>query len=528
MHKNLDEIKILHHAGNFAEARSGYLALLHENPENLEVLHLLGLLCAEEGHLDEARAYLNKALTVAPQHAALRLHLANILKAAGNYEEAVSELQKVIAADPDCAPAFNNLGTVYFAQKKYELASQAYHAALDVRPDYMDAYYNLGLTEARLGRDDEALTAYRALLALAPAHTGAHFQLGCFLMKRRQFSEAIAEFEGILQAHPHHFESLSNLAACYLQTGRFHQAAAIYLRALEITPEDRDTLFNLGVIHMQQGYARDAANYYLRVVKAHPDFYDAHHNLGTYFLMARDRENALLHFREALRIKPGDESSRHLIRILMQDEQLKSSAPEYIQSLFDSYADYYDAHMRVHLQYVTPEKIVAAVQAAGVLKQDKLDIVDIGCGTGLCGMLFKPYARRLIGVDLSEKMLAVAAQKNIYDELVSADIIPWLTTQQAAFDLALAGDVLVYFGELDELIAVVKQSLKPHGYFAFNVEMTTKEDYVLTSSGRFAHHQSYLERLAAKYGFNIISTASSALRRDAGGHISGYLCLWQC
>lgn len=527
MQKNLDDIKLLHHAGKLEEARSAYLSLLQENPDDPEVLHLLGLLNAEEGRFDESIDYLQRALMVAPQHVALRLHLANVYKAAGKYDDAVRELQKIIAEDPECAPAFNNLGTVYFSRKEFELAAQAYQAALDVRSDYVDAYYNLGLATAKLGRDDEALTAYRALIAISPEHIGAHFQLACLLMKRRQLKEAIAEFEHILKSHPHHFETLSNLAACYLQAGLADQAAKTYLLALDVTPDDRDTLFNLAVIHMQQGYAKDAANYYLRAVKHHPDFYDAHHNLGTYFLMARDKENALFHFREAVRIKPEDESSRHLIRVLMQDQQLKSSAPAYIQSLFDSYADYYDAHMRTQLHYQVPEKIIAAMKSAGVLNSEKLNIVDIGCGTGLCGELLKPYAQRLVGVDLSEKMLEAAAQKNIYDQLVPANITSWLAAQKESFDLAIAGDVLVYFGELEELIAAVKCALKPRGYFIFNVETTSKDNFVLTSTGRFAHHMKYLEQLARDFSFTVISETKVDLRREASGHISGCVCLWQ-
>ena len=523
----IDDIKSLHHAGRLDEARSGYLALLEKNPRDVDVSHLLGLLCAEVGDLDEARVYLKQALAIAPQSALLRLHLANILKASGNFDEAVQELQQVIADDPDCAPAFNNLGTIFFSSKQDGLAVQAYHAALEIRPDYADAYYNLGLAAARLGQIEEACAAYRALIAIDSAHIGAHFQLGCLLLRRNLFAEAATEFRVIIKDHPHHFESLANLAVCYLRQGRVDQAIAFYSLALELVPNDCDTLFNLGVIHMQQGYAHDAVSFYLRAVKAHPDFYDAHHNLGTYYLMVRDRENALLHFREALRIQPQDESSRHLMRVLMQDQQLKSSSPAYIQSLFDSYADYYDAHMRVHLHYQVPEKLYEVVKAAELLQDDKMAIVDIGCGTGLCGELFKPYAHQLVGIDLSDKMLAAAAQKNIYDELVSVNITAWLASQAAVFDLALAGDVLVYFGELHELMAAAKHALKPGGHFAFNVEVNAKSDYALTTSGRFAHHQSYLECLAKDHGFTILSTDSFALRQGDGVPVFGYLCLWQ-
>lgn len=524
---NLDDIKLLHHAGRLQEARSGYLTLLETNPDDIEVLHLLGLLCAEEGNQDEARTYLGKALLIAPEHAGLRLHLANILKAAGSYDDAVREIQCVIAADAQCAPAYNNLGTIYFARKQYDLAAQSYHVALDIRPDYADAYYNLGLAEARRNHDDDAIAAYRALISLAPDHGGAHFQLGCLLMKRRQLSEAANEFQAVRTIHPHHFESLANLAACRLQQGKMDEAAALYFSALELTPEDRDTLFNLGVIHMQQGYARDAVNFYLRTVKVDPDFYEAHHNLGAYYLMARQNESALLHYREALRIRPDDEASRHMIRVLTQDPDVEVSAPAYIESLFDSYADYYDAHMVNHLQYQVPDQLYNMVKNAGLLASGELNIIDIGCGTGLCGEVFKPNASRLIGIDLSQKMLEIAAQKKIYDELISTDISPWLMEHPAEFDLALAGDVLVYFGKLEELMAAVAQCLKPGGHFAFNVETGASGDFMLMPSGRFCHHKNYLQKLARDYGFTVLAMDPVALRRHESGRAAGYVCLWQ-
>lgn len=497
------------------------------NPEDIESLHMHALRCAENGDLEEACDTFIKALSIAPNHAVLRLHFANVLKAAGNEDDAVRELQQVIAADAQCAPAYNNLGTIYFARKQYDLAVQAYHAALDIRPDYADAYYNLGLAEARRGHDDDAIAAYRALTALTPEYAGAHFQLGCLLMKRRQFDEAASEFQAVRNIHPHHFESLANLAACRLQQGKMDEAAALYFYALELTPEDRDTLFNLGVIHMQQGYARDAVNFYLRTVKVDPDFYEAHHNLGAYYLMARQNESALLHYREALRIRPDDEASRHMIRVLTQDPDVEVSAPAYIESLFDSYADYYDSHMMHHLQYQVPEQLYNIVKDAGLLSSGDLDIIDIGCGTGLCGEVFKPRSSRLIGIDLSQKMLEIAAQKKIYDELISTDISPWLMEHPAEFDLALAGDVLVYFGKLEELMAAVAQCLKPGGHFAFNVETGASGDFMLMPSGRFCHHQNYLRKLAQEYGFTVLAMDPVALRRHEGGRAAGYVCLWQ-
>ena len=47
---------------------------------------------------------------------------------------------------------------------------------------------------------------------------------------------------------------------------------------------------------------------------------------------------------------------------------------------------------------------------------DQEVIVDLGCGTGLTGAAFKPYAKRLVGIDLSPKMIEVADQVKAINE----------------------------------------------------------------------------------------------------------------
>src|SRR5206468_2993230 len=68
------------------------------------------------------------------------------------------------------------------------------------------------------------------------------------------------------------------------------------------------------------------------------------------------------------------------------------------------------------------------------------DILDIGCGTGLCGALFHSRARALVGVDLSANMIAIARQRNIYTQLITGGLLDTLRARSGAFDLILAGD----------------------------------------------------------------------------------------
>ncbi len=523
---SIADIQQLHRNGRLDEAREGYESLLRENPKNVAAIHFLGLLNAEEGKLEAAEENLKAAIGLNPDDVVLYLHLANILKARGSFSEAVRILRDVIQSNPRFAAAFNNLGTVYYAMEKWQEAIDVYQAAIEMQSDYVDAYYNLGLALSKAKRREEAINTFRALIELAPQHAGGRFQLGCLLMQLNQWVAAIDQFHTIEQTHPFHFETQSNLATCFLRLGRLNEARIHYARAVEIMPADVQILFNLGVISMQQGKTNEAIEYYQRALKIDPNAYEAHNNLGVAYLSIRKTELALQHFREALRIQPDNEAIRHTIRILVHDKSLSSSPSEYVRSLFDSYADHYDTHITTALHYQVPKLIYQAVSHNHALKNNaELDILDLGCGTGLCGELFKSSAHTLTGVDISDKMLSVARQKKIYDKLEQSDLLSFLSVRADAYDLIVAGDVFVYFGDLDAIFSAAYQALRIGGLFVFNAEIGGNEDYCMTDSGRFAHNKHYLDSLADRHHFKVGDYQAVSMRTQNEKPVLGHLYL---
>ena len=87
----------------------------------------------------------------------------------------------------------------------------------------------------------------------------------------------------------------------------------------------------------------------------------------------------------------------------------------FVERTFDSFASSFEAKLE-KLSYRAPALVAATLERSGLVPSKSLDTLDAGCGTGLCGPLVAPYARRLTGVDLSEGMLAHAKQKHIYDD----------------------------------------------------------------------------------------------------------------
>jgi predicted TPR repeat methyltransferase len=504
----IDEIKALHQAGQLQAAKEGYLKILAEQPQAPEALHLLGLVFAEEGDLTTATSYLQQAQALDQADVSISLHLANIYKAQAAYQQAEELLKSMIAANPSLSAAYNNLGTVYFKMERWQEAIKAFEKAIQIQPDYLDAYYNLGLAFNKTTQKREAMNAFQAILDLSPEHPGANFQLALGLMAKQQYQQALPYLLRMAEKFPYHFETQVNLGTIYLHFAELDKARTHYLKAVEIQPNDEQVLFNLGVISMQLQDPASAITYYERAGELDPQNFAVQNNLGFIHLMLKHHTEAIRHFEAALSIAPNNESIRHTLRILKQDNSIADSPPEYVEALFDSYADHFDKHLLQQLHYQGPLLLKKALADWQVL--------DLGCGTGLCGEIMRPFAKTLIGVDLSEKMLALAAQKNIYDELVHAAILPYLHKQHHQFQLVTSADTFVYTGDLAPVFAAVHQALSEKGLLVFNTEISDDADFKLTSSGRFAHSQRYLERAIAEQNFSIAFYQRAVIRTQAG------------
>lgn len=167
--------------------------------------------------------------------------------------------------------------------------------------------------------------------------------------------------------------------------------------------------------------------------------------------------------------------------------------------------------------------VAAALAATGLRPIRSLDVVDIGCGTGLCGPLVAPYASRLTGVDLSSGMLGHAREKGVYDELVQDELVSYLCSHRDAFDLVLSADTLVYFGQLDAVAVAAAAALKYGGRFIFTVEELTRdgvEAWSLAPHGRFNHSARYVEQTLSSA--DLVSTIVRAeLRMESGLPVPG-------
>jgi predicted TPR repeat methyltransferase len=542
--------------GESAQALTIYQQLLADNPNNGDLLHQIGVIYAQDLKYPRALEYINQALVQEPNSAAFRNSKGNVLLRQGNLEAALSEYQRAVKADSHYAIAYNNMGRCLYLQEKFIAAQKAYTKALEYHPQFGDAYYNQGVLLLKLGDLQRARVSLQQALEYTPGNNAATYgqlaqielqeahysQAILYLQKRllgqpnhadswhylgmayfcvKDFEQAAHCFEQVLQITHQHPDCYEHLAIVYLKLDDKEKALTYFLRQLEIQPT-ATAFYNIGVLLIEKGRNRDAIEYLRHAVALEPAHLPAHLNLGVLYLKSQQQEAALKHYQQAAAIKPDDPEIQHILMALTQNKVPDKAPAEYLKNLFDQYADYYDKHLTESLRYRVPQQLHAAVYPLITVEQPNWVVLDLGCGTGLCGELFKEFSSHMIGIDISKEMVAAAKAKHIYNELVVADIEQVLANYHD-IDLILAADVFTYIGELNGIFVHVRRALKPSGLFAFSVEKTEKSPFELQASIRYAHSRSYLESLIKQHHFNILRLEEAILRMQKDTPVTGYL-----
>lgn len=197
-----------------------------------------------------------------------------------------------------------------------------------------------------------------------------------------------------------------------------------------------------------------------------------------------------------------------------------TTPPALVARQFDLYADY-DEHLVERLRYRAPEVLEDLVKRQLAPAPAALRILDAGCGTGLAGVRFRPFAHHLLGVDLSGAMIERARARGIYDALLCGDILA-VTAPEALFDLVIAADVMPYVGALEPLMQGIFTRLTPGGAIAFTAEASASAGIELMGSRRFAHGAEHVRQALAAAGFATAVLESCVLRFESGEPVTGW------
>ncbi|MBK8326522.1 MAG: tetratricopeptide repeat protein [Moraxellaceae bacterium] len=462
--------------------------------------------------------------------------------------------------DNDAALALKKEGDSYIQTENYQQAITYYRQALNISPQFIDALVALGFALHEIGSIDEAAQYLHKVLSITPDNIDAHFMLGNICIKKAQHQQAIEHYMAAININPKFnfayralfdvYQALGDLtqaksileramaelpasttfiferAGLYFAEKDFQNAVLLLQRILKISPNNIGCHLNLVNIYKQLGQETAAIPYLEKLVKIKPDDAAVYEDLATAYLKLERKQDALACFKEVVRIEPNS-PIQHLVAAF--SGVTTTTAPVgYVQKLFDLYAENFESHLTQTLHYNTPFKLASLIQSCVDLSSQKLDVLDLGCGTGLFGKEITSFAAQLVGVDLSLKMLEKAAQLNIYHRLEHQELIEMMRKEpDASYDLIVATDVFIYVGALDEVVLEAKRLLRPNGIFAFSIEaLDAVQHFVLNDTGRYSHSIAYLKHLEKMSGFRVITNRKETIREDEGKAITGYLSLW--
>jgi len=277
---------------------------------------------------------------------------------------------------------------------------------------------------------------------------------------------------------------------------------------------------------MSQAKVKEAIECYRKAIALNPTLVSALYHLGNILWNKGEREQAADCYASILEVEPDHAAAGHL-HAAMKGESRDDVPKEYVRELFDGCADAFDEHLVHELGYHAPRVLREAVGRAVPVEGPFWNVLDIGCGTGLCGPLFRDVAAHLSGVDLAPKMIDEARDKAVYDELQTRDLLEELEAHRRDLDLILAADVFIYVGCLEAVFPACRRALTETGLFAFSTEACAGESYELRTSGRFAHSPHYIEALARDSGFGVVHRDEIALRKETGVVLSGHVFVLQ-
>jgi predicted TPR repeat methyltransferase len=377
------------------------------------------------------------------------------------------------------------------------------------------------------GRLAEAEAIYLRLLRVRTNDADALHFLGLLRMHQGRRPAAIELIQRSLKFaanNAHAWNNLGNLMQAEQDEDGAEQA---YIRATNLAPKMAEAWFNLGILFRRKRKPEEALRSFRTVLDSNPRFSGAYESLGLLLYRMGRHDHAADVYRKWLEVEPDHPVARHMYAATSGQAVPPRADDRYVAKVFDEFANSFDASLK-NLDYAAPQLLSAALAERIDFAQGNLDILDAGCGTGLCGLLLRSSAKSLVGVDLSRGMLAKARMRKVYEELVEAELCAFMRSRPQSFDLVNCADTLVYFGDLSEAAAAARVCLRPRGYFGFTVEAAPAEcaaPYQIETHGRYGHRTNYLLDVMREAGFEQVEREAVVLRKERGEDVAGHLVI---
>jgi predicted TPR repeat methyltransferase len=377
----------------------------------------------------------------------------------------------------------------------------------------------------------EAEALLNAILEAEPKSPDALHFMGILRRQQDRWEDAEKLIRQAIEICPTYADAWNNLGNIYKATKRPYEALDAFERAVELGPNLAEAHLNYASMLKRASRLAEATASYRRAVALNPQLGEAHLALGNALYMMGHIDEAAAAFKDWCEIDPENAVARHMAAACGQaqgQERPDRASDDFVRHSFDNLAASFDEKME-SLHYGAPALVSAAL--AKVRQPDgSLDVLDAGCGTGLCGALLAPYARRLTGVDLSRAMVDKCRARGQYHELVEGELTAFLEQSDGAYDAIVSADTLVYFGDLSRVLRAAARALRAGGILVFTVESldgapesVQAQGFFLHPHGRYGHAEPYVRQVLQDAGLEVLDVGRDTLRMEIGQPVRGLI-----
>ncbi len=337
----------LHREGRLAAAAPIYQAVLDQKPDDLDALHLLGVLCHQQGDHARAVELIGRAVALAPNVAAFHANLAEAYRGLGQWERAAGCCRTALRLAPDYPEALNNLGLALQGMGRHVEAAEPFQRALQLRPNFARVHNNLGLTLRELGRLDEALAHFRQSAELEPDWAPAHTNLGQLLLDLGRPEEALPHCREAVRLQPDLAALHHNLGNAYHALERPVEARAAYMEALRLDPNLARSQAHLGLTLQQEGRLDEALPWLRQAVELGPTDPDLWERLADLYAERDEHAEAIPCYERILALAPGRASAHVSLGWALQEEQRLAEAREHFEKALRLQPDWAVVHLNL-------------------------------------------------------------------------------------------------------------------------------------------------------------------------------------
>ena len=300
----LSEAIELINAGERGKAESICRDAIERNPEDVNMIALLGATLLKSGQMADAEMFLWQTIQLAPSFAKPHEDLGYLLVEQGRPEEALPILRTATRLDPSLERAHLYTGKALALLGKGKEADVAFEKSFELNP--VSKTLAIAAEHQLAGRLEEAKALYGDVLRADAENVDALRMMGTIAFTESRPADAERYLRQSVALAPDFVGAIIDLAQVLKDEGRFEEAISNFRRAIELEPGNVKAQFLLGSALAPSALTYEAIEAYQRALELRPSHVGAHLGLGHVLKTVGRQKEAVDSYRECIRLRPDN------------------------------------------------------------------------------------------------------------------------------------------------------------------------------------------------------------------------------